>query len=131
MGYEVDIIICTVSSPDEAGLSYASKIGSFDLCKVNLALSNIHEDKACKVLIDSGVIKKPIPVYYYGDDGATRIKVDLYGNPLYALDAKLLLSELKEKAAKEGYRRYPPLIAILESMIEVWGEEFYVILFGH
>lgn len=131
MGYEVKVIIGTCSNVVEVNHSkYFNIIAQYDLCKVNLDIPGVNHQKGAKLLDAFGVIEL-IPIYCYLD-GNTRVNEDCYGTELIAFDPKLLLNELKEKKIKtDNYRRYPPLIALLESMLSVWGEDFQVVLYGH
>lgn len=130
MGYEVKIIIGNASiDPDGGDAHYFSTISTFDLCKVDLKASCYMKDNANIILMENGIIKKGIPIYLY--EGDNKITEDRYGDRLYAIPPDVLLEELKEKRDKDGYRRYPPAIALIESISEFWGEEFQVVLYGH
>jgi len=132
VGYEVKVIIGYHSgSEDEMGRKWFNPIATYDLCKVSLNCSGIKDSPGHKLLDRNDTIKIQ-PIYYYGDDGNTRIEEDRYGADLVAFDPEILLKELKEQAAMSDYRRFPPLIAMLESLLQQsWSEGLTVVLFGH
>ena len=132
MGYEVKVIIGYHSgSEDEMGRKWFNPIATYDLCKVGLKCTNIKDSQGHKLLHRNDTIEIQ-PIYYYGDDGNTRIEEDRYGADLIAFDLEILLEELKEKAAEESYRRFPPIIALLESLLQQsWSEGLTVVLLGH
>ena len=132
MGYEVKVIIgYHLGSEDGMGRKWFSPIATYDLCKVSLNCSQIKDSPGHKLLVRNDTIQIQ-PIYYYGDDGNTPIEEDRYGESLVAFDPEILLKELKEKAAVSDYRRYPPLIAMLESLLQQsWSEGLTVVLFGH
>lgn len=130
MGYEVKIIIGNASKDqDPEDGHYFSTIATFDLCKIDLKTSSYMKDHANSILMENGVIKKGIPIYLY--EGDNKITEDSYGDRLYAIPPDVLLEELKEKRARDSYRRLPPAIALIESISEFWGEEFQVVLYGY
>ena len=98
---------------------------------MSLNCSEIKDSQGHKLLHRNDTIEIQ-PIYYYGDDGNTQIHEDRYGADLIAFDLEILLEELKEKAAEESYRRFPPIIALLESLLQQsWSEGLTVVLFGH
>jgi hypothetical protein len=130
MGYEVKVIIGTLGNMiEEDGKSYFFKIAEFDLCKVDLECSSIAKSKGGKLLGRLGMIEAH-PVYFYGTQ-EDKITEDRYGESLLAIEPQVLLKELIEKAKSNPYRRFPPLINLLSTMLETWGEKFYVVLYGH
>ena len=133
MGYEVNVIIGEISEviKPEDGKCYMNVISTFDLCKVSLSdLKAALKGKGIRIL-ERIEEMKIIPVYFYGTDGNTRITKDLYDEELIAFEPGLLLEELKKLREKDNYRRFPPCIALLESLLASFGSPFYVVLFGH
>jgi len=128
MGYEIKVIIGELTSISNEDGVWFREIASYDLCKVNLSeLQGVIKGKEFNMLARMGEIEKHSIYIYEGDNP---VNEDLYGDRLVAFDARLLLTTLKEKAASEEYRRYPPLISLLESML-VYFDNLKVVLFGH
>lgn len=134
MGYEVKVIIGTPAAfafDSDNGKKYFSIIAEYDLCVVNLAkLNEWLEKNSTKILAEFGIAEL-IPIFYspIGSDG--KVDKDAYDKELVAFKVEHLLLELRNQMLTSDYRRYPPLIALLESMRENWGEQLYVVLYGH
>ena len=133
MGYEVKVLIGTVSRFDNQTPTWFSTVATYDLCKVDLfEMTEGINCSGAKLLARNELMEAPIPIYYYADDGNTKIFEDCYDKKLVAFESEILLEELKRQAKTNDYRRFPPLIAMLESLLAVWGKEkLYVVLFGH
>lgn len=127
MGYEVKILIGTVSSLPEEEQAYFSEIARFDLCKVNLNCKALKGAGAR--LLERNDIISTHKIYTYNGDA--KITEDLYGDELIAFDPEILLGELQDQMNVSSYRRFPPLVALLESLLATFGEKFYVVMFGH
>lgn len=128
MGYEIKVIIGQSSKTKDKDGCYFNVISTYDLAKVDLEKLKVFiTEKGAKLLSRFDIIdfKK---VYYYNEN--TLVDQDKYGDELIAFDAKYLLEELIEKRKADAYRRYPPLIALLESMIQEFVE-LEVVLYGH
>lgn len=130
MGYDLKVIAGEVSgSPEKDGTKYMSVVSIFDLCVVPpiAELKSALEGKGGKVLNRNESLEM-IPIHYY--EGGKKITQDKYDAPMLAFDPDILLEALKDAYAKENYRRYPPAIALLESLIANFGT-FHVALYGH
>lgn len=56
----------------------------------------------------------PTDTYFYADDGNTEIIEDCYGKPLTEIPIPDLIDILECAESKEHYRRYAPLIGMLQ-----------------
>lgn len=56
----------------------------------------------------------PTDTYFYADDGNTEIIEDIYGKPLTEIPIPDLIDILERAESKEHYRRYTPLIQMLQ-----------------
>lgn len=130
MGYETRVIIGQKSTmKDEDGSYWFNIIAQYDLCKVDLFdLGKTVQGKGASLLSRNDTIERTKIHYYEGDN---KIVQDLYGEELIAFDPQLLLETLIEKRKTDAYRRYSPIIALLEAMIPEFPEGFQVVLFGH
>ena len=113
MGYESKIYIVEKTNTKLKDKSYAPIIAVFELGKV-YKISDVLRNKPAT------------DCYVYADDGDTQIVEDRYGEPLTECEIPELI-ELIRKDIENGsdYRRYFPLLAMLEAMQEhreQWGE---------
>lgn len=131
MGYETRVIIGQKSKSIQEGEAHWFKLISvYDLCKVDLGdLVKTVQGKGASLLARSSLIERA-KIFYY-DDWGNKVFKDAYGAELIAFDPQLLLETLIQKRSSDAYRRYPPLIALLESMIQEFRGDFQVVLFGH
>ena len=130
MGYELKVIIGELSRLQKEELSYMSVISIYDLCVVPpiADLKAVLKSKGGKILERQGSLEM-LPIYFYdGDKKKTR---DEYDDVIFAFDPNLLLGALKDAEAIDHYRRYPPLIALLESLLANFETPFHVALYGH
>jgi len=128
MGYEVNVIIGKADVDGNEKESYFHTIAMYDLSKVDLSvLQTSIKGKGAKFLSRTDIIERTKVYWYEGDN---KITEDKYGEGLIAFDPNLLLETLIEKRKTDGYRRYPPLIALLESMLKEFTDGFQVVLFG-
>lgn len=150
MGYETKLYIGTVNT---FGMKpYFMEIASIDLCKV--AYNEMGEliEKTKKALdpetsklsaiknevgdnsevflpiLESSFIQLELAVP--GKEDAT--PEDAYGDKLIAVPAEAVLYAMRMDNSKEPYRRFPPAIALLQSIIDNFGkEQIYCVLYGH
>ena len=129
MGYEVRVIIGKIHrSEGDSTFGYFSKIAEYDLSVMELEASKLGRLRGVN-LFERQQGEPPIRVFWY--EGEVRVEEDLYGDPLLAIDPKILLKELIERAKVDSYRRIYPLISLLNSMLRFWGEDFHIVLYGH
>lgn len=129
MGYEVRVIIGKIHrSEEDSAFAYFSKVAEYDLSVMELESSRIGRLRGLN-LFERQQGELPIRVFWYEGEG--RVEEDLYGDPLLAIDPKILLQELIERAKVDSYRRIYPLISLLSAMLRFWGEDFHVVLYGH
>jgi hypothetical protein len=102
---------------------------ALDLCKLgydehalNLLLKRTH--------LAANAVKNHLVHYFYGHDGNTRFTQDRYGEPLYPVPIKEVLSAVKELSQDDEYRRLKWADALLSSMAND-HEQLEVIFFGH
>lgn len=105
MGYESKLYIVQRSSlKDNNGMTYASVLAMFDMCKMGS-------------LID--VFEKKTDLYFYGSDGNTRILEDMYGDPIREAKIEDVIDVLEEAVENgDNYRRIFPLLAALKTFYE-------------
>lgn len=108
---------------------YFMVMAEIDLCKTDYdgPLHALHKEsiKRAKELAANHV------VYFYGTDGNTQIKEDLYGDPFSPVRIETVLKVLKtELEIDPDYRRFKWAAALLESMAND-SEELEVIFYGH
>lgn len=114
MSYESKLYIVERGTlKDDDGMTYASVIAMFDMCKIG-NLTNVFEQKT--------------DCYFYADDGNTRVLEDRYGDTLKEATVEDVIYVL-EKAVDSGenYRRIFPLLSTLKTIYEqqkdsIWGE---------
>lgn len=129
MGYEIKVIIGQYIPSKNEDLQWLNIIAEYDLCNVDLEdLQSCIKSKGAKFLSRADIIERKRIYFYEGD---TKITEDKYGEELIAFDPNLLLEVLIEERKADGYRRYPPLIALLESMLKEFTDGFHVVLYGH
>lgn len=129
MGYEINVIIGQCIPAENEDLQWLNIIAQYDLCKVDLGdLQSSIKCKGAMFLSRADIIERNRIYFYEGD---TKITEDKYGEELIAFDPNLLLEVLIEKRKADGYRRYSPLIALLESMLKEFTDGFHVVLYGH
>lgn len=65
----------------------------------------------------------PTDTYFYADDGNTEIIEDIYGKPLTEIPIPDLIDILERAESKEHYRRYTPLIQMLQGFdLAQWND---------
>jgi hypothetical protein len=131
MSYEIKLYIGLVQDGYELKeeAKYFSIISTYELSAIgnNISMKDIMKDNVTEVLIDAGLILVEKVFIYEGDN---KIEEDKYGIKLFSFSARSILDKLKK--IKINYRRLPPAIALLESMIEHYkGDKLQVILYGH
>jgi len=129
MSYEVRVIIGKIHrSEEDSTFAYFSKVAEYDLSVMELESSRIGRLRGLN-LFERQQGELPVRVFLYEGEG--RVEEDLYGDPLLAIDPKILLQELIERSKVDSYRRIYPLISLLSAMLQFWGEDFHVVLYGH
>lgn len=117
MGYESKLIIVDISTLEDNGLNWASKIAEIDLCKAGIPSEFFREKAGC---------------FIYADDGNTRIETDRCGDPLTVCsDVPKFITWMKNQQKDEYYRRWPMAIALLESINEGDWANIKVLHYGH
>lgn len=147
MGYETKLYIGTATIME--GENYFSEIASIDLCKVcyNEMGKLIEEMQACtSPKMEFVAVKNEL-----GDNSSKfcpelngflyvkmnisgqeePVEEDLYGNKLVLVPAERVLYAMRLDNSKEPYRRFPPAIALLETLTEYFKEPLYCVLYGH
>jgi len=124
MGYESKVYIVTKSGSGwlDGGKRYGNIVGTFDLCKMA-------HDSAYHALMNKS---KPTDCCIYETDGNTKIVEDRYGAPLKEMSLPDLIEALQKD--NDGYRRIPPLIAMVSAIVNDpgWGMDDVVALhFGY
>ena len=129
MSYEVRVIIGKIHrSEEDSTFAYFSKVAEYDLSVMELESSRIGRLRGLN-LFERQQGELPVRVFLYEGEG--RVEEDLYGDHLLAIDPKILLQELIERSKVDSYRRIYPLISLLSAMLQFWGEDFHVVLYGH
>jgi len=112
------------------------EIATIDLCKVACdemgelinRVRNASKSEEIEEQYKGGF--KFVEMYQLGAD--VPITEDLYGDALVAVPAQSVLYAMKHDNSKEPYRRFPPAILLLESIVENFDkDEIYCILYGH
>lgn len=134
MGYETRLHIGMVND-------YGSndKKGWHEIATINL--SKVAHDEMGELIERIRSVSKPGKIeeeykggfkfveMYHGDEAITE---DSYGDDLVAVPAEAVLYAMKHDNSKEPYRRFPPAIALLESIIQNFEkDEIYCILYGY
>jgi hypothetical protein len=121
-----------------------------DLCKVSVvtgigdlikdvrALSEKTDFKMVSVKNEIGDNSETFPSYLSGFKKTslyvrgyvTQLDSDSYGDSLFLIPADAVLRALKI-SNERYYRRFPPAIAVLESIINEFDEEIYCVLYGY
>lgn len=132
MGYEIRLHIgtlCKIGVAEnffsEVAVIHLSKSGSTQFLKLKEKGNDIQKElRRCKIYIEPN----------------TKTEVDMYGEPLQAIDATLFLESLKEdcEASKKEYggelpyRRFSIAIAFLEEFVERFkNENPVVVMYGY
>lgn len=113
MGYESKIYIVEKSmiGKDVNGkrMWFGDVVASFRLSK-----TPIHQEICDRF--------SPTDTYFYADDGNTEIIEDRYGKPLTEIPIPDLIDILERAENKGHYRRYTPLIRMLQGFdLTQWG----------
>jgi len=134
MGYETRLHIGMANDYGSGDKYGWHEIATIDLCKVAC-------DEMGELIERIRSVSKPgkIEEEYKGGfkfvemyRGDVAITEDSYGDALVAVPAEAVLYAMKHDNSKEPYRRFPPAIALLESIIENFNrDEIYCILYGH
>ena len=136
MGYEIRLHIGMANDYGSGDKYGWHEIATIDLCKVACyemgelinRVRNATKSEEIEEQYKGGF--KFVEMYQLGSDDP--ITVDLYGDALVAVPAQAVLYAMKHDNSKEPYRRFPPAIALLESIIENFErDEIYCILYGH
>ena len=123
MGYESKLYIVERGSlKDDDGKTYARVLAMFDMCKMGYHFVDVFE--------------KETDLYFYADDGNTRIVEDMYCDPIREATVEDVIDVLEEAVENgDDYRRIFPLLAALKTLYEQqtdgrWGE-LAVLHFGY
>lgn len=85
-----------------------------------------HSIEALRMVAVADVPKKYMTTY------DIRVLEDMYGKPLTELGHLPLIEALRLDEQGSGYRRYAPLIALLEAFdVERWTKNLVVLHYGH
>ena len=126
MGYETKLIVGVNSKSAFATepCSWFSVYAMIDLCYCGHA-SNIAK-------IDYRHKGKNPLVYWFADDGNTRITEDLYGNMSKLIPIKEVIKALEKDTKISSYRRFTWALNLLKSMDKKDEiENLEVVFFGH
>lgn len=136
MGYETRLHIGTTNDYGSGDKCGWHEIATIDLCKVACdemgelinRVRNASKSEEIEEQYKGGF--KFVEMYQLGSDDP--ITEDLYGDALVAVPAQAVLYAMKHDNSKDPYRRFPPAIALLESIVENFDkDEIYCILYGH
>jgi hypothetical protein len=136
MGYETRLHIGTTNDYGSGDKCGWHEIATIDLCKVAYEemgelinrVRNAGRAEEIEEKYKGGF--KFVEMYQLGSDEP--ITEDQYGDALVAVPAAAVLYAMKHDNSKEPYRRFPPAIALLESIVENFDkDEIYCILYGH
>lgn len=123
MGYESKLYIVERGSlKDDDGMTYARVLAMFDMCKMGYRFVEVFEKKT--------------DLYFYADDGNTRIVEDMYSDPIREATVEDVIDYLEEAVENgENYRRIFPLLAALKTFYEqkedgIW-DKLAVLHFGY
>lgn len=146
MGYESNLFITQAPLRNEDGeptslydgVAYCRGIAEFDLCKVgsNNALAKLFSESiaAEKVRIEGEGWRYGV---YELAEGNTLYSEDKYGEPLSPVPLDHLIVALTDVMGHDHYRRYAPLLAMLQALSAqaatgAWGINGVVVLhYGH
>ena len=73
----------------------------------------------------------PTDTYFYADDGNTEIIEDIYGKPLTEIPIPDLIDILERAESKEHYRRYVPLIRMLQGFDLTQWKDLVALHYGY
>ena len=73
----------------------------------------------------------PTDTYFYADDGNTEIIEDIYGKPLTEIPIPDLIDILERAESKEHYRRYTPLIQMLQGFDLTQWKDLVALHYGY
>lgn len=121
MGYETRLYIGEVRPDPRNQPNWFQVFAMVDLCKAG-TLTPENKDNT-------------IPVYFFAEDGNTKITQDRYGEPLIAYPIEVVKEKLKTKI-NENYARYSwayeTLVAITKKLPGKYASPAtHCILFGH
>lgn len=73
----------------------------------------------------------PTDTYFYADNGDTEIIEDCYGNPLTEIPIPDLIDILERAESKGHYRRYTPLIQMLQGFDLAQWKDLVALHYGY
>jgi len=136
MGYETRLHIGMINDYGSGDKCGWNEIATIDLCKVAYhEMGNLIQrvrDLSNPQKVDENYIGgfKFTEIYVRGREEA--VCDDSYGDALVAVPAEAVLYAMRHDNSKEPYRRYPPAIALLQSIVDNFGkDEIYCILYGY
>lgn len=153
MGYETRLHIGYAINMNSSENFYFSEVATIDLAKVSSdnssfgqlislvrSASNSDSFKMVSVKNEMGDNSesyhkfltesfKKTELYVKGNGSVCT--VDSYGDSLILVPGDVVLRALKESHEGRPYRRYPPAIALLESIINEFHENIYCVLYGY
>ena len=119
MGYETKLIIGVSYNHLEKD-RYLSVVATIDLCKSDFKDTFMDKETDTKT------------IFFYGTDGNTQIREDMYGSKLFEISPEKVLKFMKDHNKIHTYRRYNAAIPLLSNLIKGFkGENLKCILFGH
>lgn len=118
MGYESRLYVVDKTTIFDGEMVYGQKVAMFDLCKVEAVSAQL-------------TAYPETNVYFFADDGNTKVVNDNYGQPLTEIPLKDVINIIESAMKTDAYRRYKPCLELLKGFDESQWNNLVVLHYGH